>query len=478
MTVGDRNTGLLASSSRSIQAMVIGGIFILLFAQLVATFTTVRAASGDWSTYLYDNGRSGYNAAEKIINPTSASKLKVYWTARSGGAVFSQPVISNGTVYWGSLDGYEHATNLKGTEIWKQFLGHKSSQCSSKPVGVVSTATVASVSINGHMTSVVFVGGGDAKLYALNASTGAVIWQTHLAASSSNAFIWDSPAVYNGSVYIGIASIDDCPVIQGQVFKLNAASGNIQSTFNIVPPGCLGGGLWGSITIDSAAGTLYFATGNPNRCSKTEPYAIALVELQASDLTYLDSWQTPISERVKDSDFGSTPTLFQATIHGRLVNMVGIANKNGKYYAFDRTAIHNGPVWKVSIAKGGACPECGDGSISPSAWDGSTLYVAGGNTSINGTSCKGSLRALDPATGAFLWEHCMKDGPVLPAVTVVPGVAMVVEGPYLVLVTAASGKPIFRSSDSNSTAHFYGAVGVSNGVAYIGSQNSLYAFVT
>jgi hypothetical protein len=28
-------------------------------------------------------------------------------------------------------------------------------------------------------------------------------------------------------------------------------------------------------------------------------------------------------------------------------------------------------------------------------------YVAGGNTTIHGVTCKGSLRALNPATGAF-----------------------------------------------------------------------------
>lgn len=477
--MGDRKTGLPASSWRKVQAMVIAGTLMLLFAGFTTTFTSVEAASGDWSTYLYDNGHSGYNAAETIINPASASKLKIKWTGSAGGAVYSQPVVSNGTVYWGSLDGYEHATNLKGTEVWKRFLGQKTSHCSSIAVGVVSTATVANESINGIMTSVVFVGGGNAKLYALNASTGAILWQTPLAAPSSNAFIWDSPAVYNGSVYIGTASNDDCPLTQGQVFKLDAASGKIQNTFNIVPPGCLGGGLWGSITIDSGADTLYFATGNSGPCSKPEPYAFALVKLHASNLTYFDSWQVPTGERVKDSDFGSTPTLFQATIHSQLVYMVGIVNKNGKYYAFNRAAINTGPMWKASIAVGGNCPDCGDGSISPGAWDGTTLYVAGGNTTINGASCAGSLRALDPATGAFRWEHCMQDGPVLPAVTVVPGVAMVVEGPYLVLVTTASGKTLFRSRGSNNTSHFYGAICVSNGVLYVGSQRQgLYAFET
>src|SRR5205814_10589746 len=63
--------------------------------------------------------------------------------------------------------------------------------------------------------------------------------------------------------------------------------------------------------------------------------------------------------------------------------------------ALDRANIANGPVWRAQIAVGGSCPECGQGSISSNAWDGSRLYVAGGNTTINGNTCKGSLRALE-----------------------------------------------------------------------------------
>src|ERR1700724_1160765 len=80
--------------------------------------------------------------------------------------------------------------------------------------------------------------------------------------------------------------------------------------------------------------------------------------------------------RVQNSDFGSTPTLFTATINGNLTSLLGVANKNGIYYALKRDALGSGPVWEDTIANGGQCPECGDGSISPSAWDGTTLYAA------------------------------------------------------------------------------------------------------
>src|SRR5207244_4380728 len=136
---------------------------------------------GDWVTYMNDNGRSGFNKAETVITQATAPNLQVHWTAQAGGAIFSQPVAANGVVYWGSFDGYEHATNVNGTQVWQQNVG-VTTTCTpyNKPLGVVSTAAVASVSINGTPTSVVFVGGGDDNLYALNAATGAVIWKTLL----------------------------------------------------------------------------------------------------------------------------------------------------------------------------------------------------------------------------------------------------------------------------------------------------------
>jgi outer membrane protein assembly factor BamB len=72
---------------------------------------------------------------------------------------------------------------------------------------------VTSATIGGQNQPLVFVtGGGDidisgavianasAKLFALNALTGAVLWQTPLG-SAPHHFAWSSPVVANNSVY-------------------------------------------------------------------------------------------------------------------------------------------------------------------------------------------------------------------------------------------------------------------------------------
>jgi polyvinyl alcohol dehydrogenase (cytochrome) len=461
----------------------IAGVCIILLAIVVSlqnrSSPVVAAVGADWPTYLADQNHSGYNAAESIINPTTAPSLKPLWTAQAGGTISTQVVEANGLIYWGSWDGNEHASNLSGGSVWTTNLGKTVSPnpaCLPNNVGVGSTASVVSVSINGTMTSVVYVGGGNGQFYALNATTGAVIWQTALG-SSPDHYLWSSPTVYNGSIYMGISSFGDCPLVQGQLVQLNASTGAIQHTFDVVPAGCIGGSVWSSPVVDQGAGTVYISTGNGGKCSAAEPYGLALIQLRASDLTVLSSWQVPKSAAPGDTDFGASPMLFQATIGGVSHALVGVVCKNGIYYAFDRTAISNGPVWQAQIAAGGNDPLAGEGSVSSSSWDGSNLYVAGGDTTIGGSSCRGSLRALDPATGAFRWERCLMNGPVLGAVSAVPGVAAVGEGNTLVLVATASGQPLYTYTDSKQGSSFYGSPSFSHGILYIGNADgSLYAF--
>lgn len=368
------------------------------------------------------------------------------------------------------------ATDLSGHTVWKTFLGQTTvpfkSGCLPAPLGVASTATVAALGTR----SVVYVG-GTTTFYALDALTGQVIWKTSLG-SAEGTFLWSSPAVYNGSVYEGISSWGDCPLVQGQVVQMSAADGTIQHTFNVAPPGCVGATVWGSPTIDETAGTIYFATANPGNCPVppfSEPLGFSVVQLRASDLTLLSSWRTPTEE-----DFGSTPTLFTTTIGGVRRSLLGIVNKNGIYYAFDRTKpLSVGPVWTAQItSEGGEDVISGLGSISPSAWDGATLYVAGGKTIISGAACKGSLRALDPASGNFLWERCLTN-PVLAAVTAIKGLAVVGAGPDLFVMATASGKTLFTYHNPSTAKlnQFWGAASISGGVIYQGSMDgTLFAF--
>ncbi|HZM57252.1 MAG TPA: PQQ-binding-like beta-propeller repeat protein [Acidimicrobiales bacterium] len=451
-----------------------GALVVAVVVGLTAlTVGPAVAATGDWVTYGATNGRSGFNAAETVITPSTAPQLKLAWTAAASQSVSpnwvtSQAVVSNGLVYWGSWDGYERASSTSGALVWQTYLGRVAASCDSYwTVGVASTATV--------VNSVVYVGDGNGQLYALNATTGSILWHTSLGGPSS--FVYSSPAVFGGSVYIGVASSPpDCPLIQGQLLQVNATTGAIQNAMKVVPDGCTGGGVWGAPTIDEATGTIYFATGNPGSCSTSMPYAQAVIEVRASDLGVVGVWQSP-NAVAADLDFGSTPTLFTRTMTtGSTQAMVGIANKNGVYYALERDNLAAGPMWQVQIAAAGPCPDCGDGSISPSAWDGHTLYVAGGNTTINGVGCTGSVAALNPATGAILWQRCLSGGPVLGAVSSAAGIVSLGEGNNILVLSASSGQTLFAYTTQSP---IWSAPSIANGVLYIGDNSgTLYAFST
>lgn len=104
------------------------------------------AKSGDWPTYMGNNQRTGFNATETIINPTSAPNLKVHWKILAAEEVTSQPIEAHGMVYWGSWDGLEHATNAStGHDVWTANLGQSAASCFSTKYGVLSSADVASI---------------------------------------------------------------------------------------------------------------------------------------------------------------------------------------------------------------------------------------------------------------------------------------------------------------------------------------------
>ena len=454
-------------------------VVVSLSAWLISGAQPVLAAAGnDWPTYLNGLGRTGFGANETVITASSAASLRLRWTASSAGAASAEPVAAGGVVYWGSWDGRERATTSTGAVAWtSRSLGTvTAAKCRPPSVGVASTATIGMALLHGRKTRAVFVGGGNGYFYALNASNGFVIWSTRLW-TAPGTFLWSSPAYYRGSIYEGVASVGDCPLVRGKLVRLNALTGAIQKTFYTVPAGCRGAGVWSSPAIDARTGNVYFATGNAAACSHRQPLATALVEVTASTLTQDGHWQVPPSQHGRDSDFGATPTLFTANIGGKTRTMLGLSNKNGLYYAFFRGHIDNGPVWRIRIADPGQCPECGTGAISPSAWDRRSLYIAGGQITINGTRCLGTLRAVRPATGKLIWRRCLPFGTILGAVTAVPGVVVIGTGSHVLAVSARTGATLFRFNDVTRGSRFLGPASFSNGTMYIGNQDGrLYAF--
>jgi outer membrane protein assembly factor BamB len=467
-------------SNRSLRSLaLLGAAAVLVVVAGLPLGGAAAQTSVNWATYLNGPSRTGYNAAETVITPSTAPKLTTLWKDEVGGSVSAEPIEVNGVVYYGSWTGDETAVNATtGAALWSADLGTTTdTDCTPSEVGVASTPTLATITVKGTATQVLFVGGGNGYFYALNATTGAVIWQTKLG-TPPDYFLWSSPLLYKGSIYEGVSSFGACPLIRGAIVRMDAVTGAVQDTLYTVPSGCYGSTVWGSATVDGTTGDIYFATGNAGACKSTETMAVSVVQATSS-LSVLSSWQVPAADHGVDSDFGSTPTLFSTKIDGVVDQMVGVQDKNGVYYAFNRADLSTGPVWQDRIANGGTCPECGSGAdISPSAYDGAHLYVAGEATTINGVSCHGSIRSLKPGTGATVWATCLP-GAVLGAVTAVPGVVFAAATNTVYAVDASTGAILWSYKDTTSGSDFWGAMSIANGVVYAGNQDgNLYAFDT
>ena len=397
-----------------------------------------------WPTFEQNPQRTGENPNETILR-AGIGNLSLHWTVATYGPNLGSVAAVNGTVYMGSWDGNVYAINASsGVVRWKtNTTGLDYTGCNAP--GIDSTPAIW----NGTL----FVGGGRPDLYALDANNGSVLWTVDLANASGASAPWDahkvwaSPLVYNGSVYIGVASGCDNPLVRGQFFQVSVSSHSITHIFNAVPSGEVGGGIWGSAAVDPATNTVYITTGNEEFSSQV--YARAILALNASNITQLRGyWHegTPYA----DYDFGAGPILFHDA-YG--TGYVGAVNKDGNFYAFKRASLNKAgtatPAWSKTVDSGGE-------AISPAAFNGTVLFVASGGYYLpNGSSTAGTVWAVNPSNGSVLWHHDAP-GAILAGLTYANGLVIdgVTDNSYgqgtVELLNASSGGVVTAYSQNGS----------------------------
>ena len=245
---------------------------------------------------------------------------------------------------------------------------------------------------------------------------------------------------------------------------LNEKTGHVEKSFHTVPNGCIGGGQWSSVAVDATAGTIYFGSGNPdlvNGCK--EPMAPAIIELKAANLQLVGHWTVPAQAQSSDSDFGATPSLFS---DGHGTKLVGLSNKNGTYYVFRRDHLGAGPVWKRQVSD-----TFTDIPLAASAYDGSSIYVMGGQETINGSTCSQNLSKLNPANGSVLWQVCTAGGPALGVVSMVPGVVVIGSHSDMQVYSAKSGALLYSFVDPSSNSIFWGSGSIADGMIFFGNRD-------
>lgn len=318
----------------------------------VLCLVACRTWAEDWPKYKRDLANDGLSA-ETGINSTNATSLMTKWTFPTGGLISASAAVAtvNGTstLYLGSWSGIFYAINaVTGQTIW-MFQVDQIGQCKTNGCRIGSSAAVDVAN------NLVFFGARNAYLYALNATTGQVVWKESVGDNRVGYEVWSSPAVYNGMVFVGVSSHGDNPCLPGGLVNAyNELTGVPVWSFNTIdqstcPSGvCVGGSVWSSVAIDDVNGIVYAGTGNPgSTCSPPSQnaglYPDSILAFNASTGALLNYYQA-IKNDNNDKDFGSSPVLHEAKENNQCTrtvtttDWVTAGSKNGHIFTLQRDA--------------------------------------------------------------------------------------------------------------------------------------------
>ena len=359
---------------------------------------TVRV---DWPQFHYGPDRTGFNPYESVLGPANVGNLTLNWTfaTQSQNTYATSPVVVDGVIYIPFIhaDGLYALNASTGALIWKY------------PVGMAGYAGPAVA--NG----IVYVSSTDGNVYALNASTGALLWKSLVSTYEPS---W--PTVANGVVYV--LSMDT------NVYALDARTGAQLWKYPTGP-------CWTFIA----------------------PQAVA------NGVVYVDACDNDYHETVYALDAGTgtlvwkfTGAQYQAIDAAPVVanGIVYVGSEDYNLYALNATT--GALIWQYPTQ----------------SWIFESPAVANGVVYL--TSQDSNVYALNAATGALLWEHPgLSDGGEAP---VVANGVLYIESYYTPNVYAldvGTGAILWTYSG------LHGLVGpaVVNGMLYIGDvDGKLYAF--
>ncbi len=390
------------------------------------------SAWGGWSP---DATNTRYQDAKAAgLTAADVPKLKLKWAFNLGSVTSArgQPVVAGGRVFTTTLAGDVYAIDaVRGCIQW----GYKVT------AGIRSGVAVGDA--NG--IPAIFFGARNAVMYALNAESGELIWQTrpveHLYAQSTA-----TPLFYKGVLYQGFSSIEEslavdpdnvCCSFRGSVVALDAATGRtIWQSYTIAEPakalapgsrfgGPSGAAIWSTPTLDERKQALYVATGDnysdPVTATSDAVLAFDLKTgkmLWSRQLTQGDAYNSACNSRTRencppedgpDFDFGQPPILVQL---GGGKRALVIGQKSGMVHAIDPD--EDGKIlWQTRAGEGGLL----GGSQWGSAADAQRMYVVISDVNIltvqDAAAPNGRRIALDPKKGGGLHAIDLNSGKIV-----------------------------------------------------------------
>ncbi len=315
----------------------------------------------------------------------------------------------------------------------------------------------------------VFRGTGDARLIALDAATGKLLWKTVIGNPGLGESATAAPLAWGGVVFMGIGGSE--LGARGRVMAYEAQTGRELWRFNTIPMGketgadtwkrpksakTGGGGVWGAMSLDVTTGELFVPVGNPwpdiDKAYRpgTNLFTDSIVVLDARTGA-LHWWHQVTPQDWEDKDLVAAPVLYRAS---EARDILAFAGKDGYVRGIDRdthqeifhTAVTTIETRPDSPTASGVriCP----GYAGGVEWNGPTLdqvnhtlvtgsvdvcFIVklgttkyspdvasfGGSVAPDGPTT-GWVTAVDSETGAVRWKY-HTDKPVVAGVTPTAG---------------------------------------------------------
>ncbi len=401
----------------------------------------------EWLVYGHDYGDTHYSPA-KQIDTKNVGQLGLAWyfqTDSDNGNEEGNPIVANGTMYvttaWDGL----YALDARTGELkwkWDPKMGHMNfPRGSAGNPDRVRTGPSLCCGPGSRGVAVydgkVYIGLLDARLVALDAKTGKVVWDIHTAPENSDYSITGAPRVIRGNVLIGNGGGEYNT--RGYVTAYDAETGKLVWRFYTVPgepenpiednamkmaaktwtghePHIGGGNPWNAISYDPKLNLIYIGTGQggPWVRKYRSPdggdnlFICSIVALHADTGKFAWYFQETPGD-VWDYDSTADIMLANIKIDGKLRHVAMQAPKNGLFYVIDRTNgkfISGAPLEHVTWETG-LDPKTGRPHINPAAYyDTKSAMVwpgAGGGHVWQGMS-------FNPATG-LVYVPGMNDSP-------------------------------------------------------------------
>jgi len=407
-------------------------------AALAPSFTAT-----DWPTFGMNAQRTGNNPVETVLTTSTVASLHTHWTKDLGGPILTQPTLAagvniNGTltdvVYAATLQGSMFALNAStGAVIWQQKVTPAHTTCADFNMSGGNIGYIGTPAID-RTRNRLYIVSGDGFLHAYDLATGADLPALHVLipdkADVSRTFVFGGPTLSGTSLYVTTASACDFTPYHGKGVQLSVTNGAIlQQWYPDGATGPNGGGIWGfgGVSVVRGGSAVYALTGNAFASPQNTAFAEHVVKLTSS--LAVTASNAPMPPATKDADFGATAPLFQPR---SCPTMLAAFQKTGELFLYNQATIPSGPVQTLDISQ----PRDAGTNIGLPAFDPvlKQLYIGSPSDSPTGFNKHGLLALAfnSTCTVSLAWQqpvgkNTISDNPSIPPI-VANGVVYYADG--------------------------------------------------